>query len=167
MGLGSHLWHINATWLLTSVHLFAILLGYFCHLAFDFWASLFHLFYFECDFQPVRFYFCLIGLVLFLWFEHVDLFEHADICYKLLKLKREVLPLRFHTPPVNPSGKISNDWSTYIYDPITKKNGLKILDAYCHRMWKWTEVPLYPGLFSNNQQSGADQTKTLTVPEGQ
>ena len=52
--------------------------------------------------------------------------------------------------PGRPLGKILNDWSTYSYDPMTKKNGLKMdllqLDLYCHRMGKWTEVPLCPGL---------------------
>ena len=48
------------------------------------------------------------------------------------------------------------------YDPMTKKNGLKILDLYCHRMGKWTDVPLCSGLFSYNQQHGADQNKILT-----
>ena len=50
---------------------------------------------------------------------------------------------------------------------MTKENGLKILDLYCHRMEKWTEVPWCPGLFSYNQQLGADQTKTPISPEGQ
>ena len=50
---------------------------------------------------------------------------------------------------------------------MTKENGLKILDLYCHRMGKWTEVPWCPGLFSYNQQLGADQTKTPISPEGQ
>ena len=49
---------------------------------------------------------------------------------------------------------------------MTKKNGLKILDIYCHRMGKWIKVPLCLGLFSC-EESGADQTNTPTSPEGQ
>ena len=48
------------------------------------------------------------------------------------------------------------------YDPMTKRNGLKILDLYCHKMGKWTDVPFCSELFSYNQQYGADQNKILT-----
>ena len=68
-------------------------------------------------------------MVWLLWFEHKDWFEHADIWYELLELKWEMLPLRFHTQPGNPLGKILNDLF-YSSDPMTKKNGLEILDLY-------------------------------------
>ena len=37
-------------------------------------------------------------------------------------------------------GKTLNDWSTYSYDPMTKKNGLKISYLCCHKMGKWTHL---------------------------
>ena len=43
------------------------------------------------------------------------------------------------------------DWVIYSYDPMTKKNGLKILDLYWLRMGKWTDIPFCPGISSYNQ----------------
>ena len=103
----------------------------------------------------------------------IALLQSADTWYKLLELKLEVLHLRFHTPPRNTlennnnDDNNSNDWATYSYDLMTKKNYLKISDLYWHRMRKWTEVPSCPGLFFYNQQPGADQTNTSTSPVGQ
>ena len=69
-------------------------LGHLCHLAFDFWASLCHLFYLQCDFWMVRFWFG--------WFEPADWFECADIWYKLVDLKWGAFPPMSHTttPPI-------------------------------------------------------------------
>ena len=68
-------------------------------------------------------------------------------------------------------GKILSGWSIYRYNPMTNKNGLKILDLYCHRMGKRTEIPLYSGLFSYNHSWGLIKFKTLhfsrgTIPAG-
>ena len=62
------------------------------------------------------------------------------VLHKLLKLKCEVLPLRFHTQPGNILWKTLNDWSAYSYDPMTKKNGLKISYLCCHKVGKWTHL---------------------------
>ena len=106
------------------------------------------------------------------WFGYFDLSTQIGLSTQTsgpncMSWKWEALPLKFYTPPGSLLGKILNDWSTYSYDPMIKKNGLKILDLYCHSMGKWIEVPLCPGLFSCDQQSGANQTNTPTSPEGQ
>ena len=91
------------------------------------------LFHLECDSWLVKFWFTLIC-----WF------GLSAQTYKLLELIWELLTLSFHTPPGNPLEKQNFfDWSVYSYD---KKNSLKTLDLYWHRIEKWTEVPLCLGL---------------------
>ena len=96
------------------------------------------------------------------WFGLVWLLYRYQV--QIARDKMEALPVRFHATPRTSLGKNLNDWSTYSYDRMTKKNHLKLSDLYCHRMGKWTKVPLCPGLFSYSQQSRAAQTKTSTYP---
>ena len=67
-------------------------------------------------------------------------------------------------PWVGAPWEILNDGSTYIYDPMTKKYGLKIglsqFDLHCHRMRKWSRVPACPGLSPIIQKPETDQSKT-------
>ena len=51
----------------------------------------------------------MVWLVQLLCFEPADWFQCTQIWYKLLELKWEAIPLRFHTPPGKPFGKILND----------------------------------------------------------
>ena len=154
-------------------------------MAFDFCAPLCHPFR---VFLPFGFWFLGISfpfvlfwvwfpasevLALFDWFGFVSLVWTCRLvwaCRHLLQTaqaKTGSASSKVPHPTCEPLGK-NFKWLVNIHLwSNNKENGLKILDAYCHRMWKWTEVPLYPRLFSYNQQSGADQTKTLTVPEGQ
>ena len=61
-------------------------------------------------------------------------------------------------PWVGAPWEILNDWSTYIYDPMTKKYGLKTglsqFDLHYHRMRKWSRVPTCPGLSPIIQKPG-------------
>ena len=51
----------------------------------------------------------MVWLVQLLCFEPADWFQCTLIWYKLLELKWEAIPPRFHTPPGKPFGKILND----------------------------------------------------------
>ena len=116
----------------------AIFLGHLGHLVFDFWASLCSLLYLKYDCQLVRFWF---GLVTLVW-----------VCRHLvLTAGAKMGSISSKAPPwVGAPWEILNDWSTYIYDAMTKKYGLKIglsqFDLHCHRMRKWSRVPACPGL---------------------
>ena len=136
MELGSHVWHL-------------------CHLAFDFWASLYHLlgallplgiWFLGISLPFVSFGVWLLAGEVLVWFGLFVWFECTDIWYKLFKLICVLLTLRFHTQPGNPLGKFFKWLVNLQLWSNDKKNGLKILDLYWHRIGKWTEVPLCPGL---------------------
>ena len=87
----------------------------------------------------------LAGEVL-VWFGLLVWFKCTDIWYKLFELICELLTLTFHTRSGNPLGKFFK-WLVNLYLwSNDKKSGLKILDLYWHRIGKWTEAPLCPGL---------------------
>ena len=115
--------------------------------------------YFEYDFQLVRFHFCLVALVWACRLVWVRRHLVQTAWAKIGSASSKILP----TPlPGNPFGKILNDWSTCRYDPRIRKTGLKILDIYWHRIWKWTNVPLGPGLSPVITSLGLTKTPPLT-----
>ena len=65
--------------------------------------------------------------------------------YKLLELIWELLTQRFHTPPGNPLGKKKKTGQSKAMFQWQEK-WPKNIDLYWHRIEKWTEVPLCPGL---------------------
>ena len=108
--------------------------GHLCHLAFDFWA--FDLF----AFVPFGVWLLagevLVRFDLFVWFERTDIqTARANMGTAHSKVPHSTW---------EPFGKQNFfDWPVYSYD---KKNSLKTLDLYWHRIGKWTEVPLCLGL---------------------
>ena len=91
--------------------------------------------------------FCFIWSVTPGWWSSGSVwFVCTDIWFKLLELMCELLTLRFHTPPGNTLGKCFKWLVSLQLWSNDKKSGLKMLDLYWHRIGKWTEVPLCPGL---------------------
>ena len=121
--------------------------GHSCHLAFDFWASLCFLFHLECDSWLVKFWFSLVWV-------HRHLVQTVRANMWIAHSKFPHPP-----PPETPWEKFLNShlllWSN------DKKNGLKILDLYWHRIGKWTEVSLSPGLLPVINSQGLIKLRPL------
>ena len=139
MELGSHVWHLR-------------------HLAFDFWASLYHLFRallllgfsflgisafcFIWSVTPMKFWFSLVLLV---WF------ECTDIWYKLLKLIWEFAHSKVPRSTWEPLGGKNFVVVFFLTGQSIaviqwQEKGLKILYLYWQMTGKWAEVPLCPGI---------------------
>ena len=147
---------IYAIWLLISGHHFTIFLGHSCHLAF------------ECQIWGISLPFVSFGVWLLagevlVWFGLLVCFECTDIWYKLFKL---IAHSKVAHPTWEPLGEIFKWLVNLLLWSNDKKNGLKLLDLYWHRMGKWTEVPLRTGLPLVINSQGLIKLRCPTSPEG-